>query len=212
MKAFRTFTTLILLGSLPVLAGCASAKLEPASAAQKVPNKPNAAAVDVKDGVRLQVEANSWMADDRVKNEVTAMKVTVINRSNSPVSVEYGSFNLVSESGKKFLPVKPEDIPIRGAARGIGLPADTIVTRSSDSAVNAPDREMSEKDQIRIRLQDQALKSGEVPAGERVVGYVYFDRVTATDRTITFQGTVQDAKSGSPSDVAQLKFQPRQYQ
>lgn len=212
MNAFRTFSLFILLGSLPMVGGCASAKLEPASASQRVPNKPNAAATDVKEGVRLQVEANAWMADDRVKNEVTAMKVTLINRSESPVSVEYGSFSLVSDSGKKYLPVKPEDIPIRGATRSIGLPADTIITRSSDSAVNAPDREISEKDQIRIRLEDQALKSAEVPAGERVVGFIYFERVSASDDTVTFQGTVQDPKSGTPSDVAQLKFQPRQYQ
>jgi hypothetical protein len=212
MKAFRTLSLLVLLSSLPVLSGCASAKLEPASPSQRVPNKPNAAAADAKKDVRLQVEANAWMADDRVKDEVTAMKVTVINRSSSAVSVDYHSFRLVNESGKEYLPVKPDDIPVRGATRSIGLPADTIITRSSDSAVNAPDRELSEKDKIRIRLSDQALKSGEVPPGERAVGYVYFERVTVKDETITFQGTVQDPKASTPSSVVQLKFKPRQYQ
>lgn len=202
----------LLLPNAFLLGGCASAKLEPASADQKVANKPNAAATEVKKNVRLQVEANSWMADDRVKNEVTAMKVTLINRSNSAVNIDYNAFTLVSTDGDVYRPVKPDDIPIRGAARSIGLPADTIITRSSDSSVNAPDREISEKDQIRIRITDQALKSGSVPAGERTVGYIYFERVPASAKGVTFKGTVQDTETGASAQQAELKFQPRHYQ
>src|SRR5690606_22527204 len=141
-----------------------------------------------------------------------AMKVTVINRGADPVNVDYNAFRLTSDSGKMFSPVAPDDIPIRGANRSIGLPADTIVTRTSDSAINAPNRTTSEKDQIRQRLRDQALRSGEVPAGERTVGYVFFERVPANVKAITFRGTLQDAKSGNPTKPAELKFQPREYQ
>lgn len=191
--------------------GCAPARLEPASPEQKVANKPNAAAMEVAAGVKLQVEAGSWMADERVKYEVTAMKVTLINRGTEPVNIEYGAFSLQSDVGKSFRPVSPDDIPIRGGARSIGLPADTIVTRTSDSAVNAPNRGESEKEQIRERLRNQALKSGSVPAGERTVGYIFFERVPASVETITFRGTLQDAKTGNATKVAELKFRPRPY-
>jgi len=192
--------------------GCASARLEPAEADQKVANKPKAAATDIAEGVQLQVEADSWMADERVKYQVTAMKVTLINRGTEAVSVDYNAFSLVSDAGKSFRPVAPDDIPIRGAARSIGLPADTIVTRTSDSAVNAPNRTDSEKQEIRERLREQALKSGEVPAGERAVGYVFFERVPAAVQSITFQGVVQNPKTGTPAGKAGLKFRPRPYQ
>jgi hypothetical protein len=200
-----------LCGALTALS-CASARLEPAHADQKVANKPKAAAADVADGVKLQVEADSWMADERVKYQVTAMKVTLINLGTEPVSVDYNAFSLVSEAGKSFRPVAPDDIPIRGAARSIGLPADTIVTRTSDSAVNAPNRTDSEKQEIRERLREQSLKSGEVAAGERAVGYVFFERVPASVQSITFQGVVHDSKTGSALGKAELKFRPRQYQ
>lgn len=205
------FTSLSLasltLGSL----ACAPARLEPASPEQKVANKPNAAATELSNGVRLQVEAGSWMADERVKYEVTAMKVTVINRGTEAIQVEYGAFSLTSNAGKNFRPVDPGEIPIRGANRSIGLPADTIVTRTSDSAVNAPNRDETEKDEIRRRLHEQALKSGSIAAGERAVGYVFFERVPASVESITFHGSVQDAKTGSKSNTAQLEFRPRQY-
>lgn len=190
---------------------CAPARLEPASPDQKVANKPNAAAMEIAKGVKLQVEAGAWMADERVKYQVTAMKVTLINRGMEPINVDYNAFLLLSDSGKSFRPVAPDDIPVRGASRSIGLPADTIVTRTSDSAVNAPNRTESEKDQIRQRLRDQALKSGPVAAGERAVGYVFFERVPSTVTSITFRGSVQDAKSGNPTKPAELEFRPRQY-
>jgi hypothetical protein len=151
------------------------------------------------------------MADERVKYEVTAMKVTLINRGTEPVNIDYNAFSLQSEVGKRFRPLSPDDIPIRGGVRSIGLPADTIVTRTSDSAVNAPNRGESEKEQIRERLRNQALKSGSVPAGERTVGYIFFERVPATVQTITFQGSLQDAKTGDATKVAELKFRPQQY-
>lgn len=190
---------------------CAPARLEPASPEQKVANKPNAAATEVAAGVRLQVEAGSWMADERVKHEVTAMKVTLINRGTEPVNIDYNAFTLQSDVGKSFRPVNPDDIPIRGGTRSIGLPADTIVTRTSDSAVNAPNRGESEKEEIRQRLRDQALKSGPVLAGERTVGYIFFERVPASVEAITFRGALQDAKTGDSTPVAELKFRPRQF-
>jgi hypothetical protein len=194
-----------------LMLACAPARLEPASPDQKVANKPNAAATEITSGVRLQVEAGAWMADERVKYQVTAMKVTLINRGSEPVNVDYNAFLLLSDGGKSFRPVSPDDIPIRGAARSIGLPADTIVTRTSDSAVNAPNRTSSEKDQIRERLKNQALKSGSVAAGERAVGYVFFERVPSNVQSITFRGSVQDAKTGDASRPAELEFRPRQY-
>jgi len=191
---------------------CASARLEPASADQKVPNKPNAARMEIANGVRLQVEANAWMADERVKNEVTTMKVTLINRGSDGVKLDYNGFTLESDSGEVYKPVDPKSITIRGSARSIGLPADTIITRSSDSAVNTPDRETSEKDALRKRLEDQALTTGEVPSGERTVGYIYFERVPASVKLVTFRGNAKLSKSGKSTEDARLEFRPRQFQ
>ncbi len=186
------------------LTACGSARLEPASPDQKVAGRPNAAAADLESGVRVQVEAGAWMADDRVKDEVTAMKVTVINLGKQAANVDYFSFRLTSDEGKQFRALAPKEVPIRGATRSIGLPADTIVTRSSDSAVNAPNREISEKEQIRKRLEEQALRSGPLPIGERSVGYIFFERVPAAVKEVTFEGALKD-------DSVQLKFKPRQY-
>ena len=197
--------------SSTALGACAAARLEPADPQQKVANKPHAAITELGKGLSLQVEAGSWMADERVKDHVTAMKVTVINRSAKAVQLSYGAFTLESNDGKIYRALAPKDVPIRGATRSIGLPADAIVTRSSDSTVNAPDRELSEKDSIRNRLEEQAIKSGDIPAGERVVGYVFFERVPATVTTITFHGTVQDAKTGAKSKDGVLIFRPREF-
>ncbi len=190
--------------------GCATARLEPSDPGQKVANKPKAAAVELGSGLKMQVEADTWVADDRVKNEVTAMKVTIVNRGQEAVSVNYNAFRLVSDTGSTYMPVAPEDISIRGATRSIGLPADTIITRSSDSTVNAPDREENDKTAIRKRLKSQALRSGELPAGERSVGYVFFERVPTTVQEISFRGTVQDVKTGKSFQEAQLSFRPRE--
>jgi len=191
------------------LLGCQSARLEPADDAQKVPNKPKAAAVATEAGVLIQAEADSWVTDDRVRDEVTAMKVTLVNKGGGAVSVDYNAFSLVAEDGTVFKPVAPENIEIRGATRSIGLPADTIITRTSDSSVNAPNRTESEKTQIRDRLVEQALDSGELGVGQRSIGFVYFERVPASKTRIIFKGQVLKVASGEVAASAELPFQVR---
>ncbi|HSC89420.1 MAG TPA: hypothetical protein VLC09_19190 [Polyangiaceae bacterium] len=189
--------------------GCASARLEPADATQKVPNKPKAASITTDIGVMFQAEADSWVADERVRDEVTAMKITLANHGEKPVNVDYNAFELVADDGSSFRPVPPESIEIRGATRSIGLPADTIITRSSDSSVNAPNRTESEKQQIRQRLVEQALDTAPLAPGQRVVGFVYFQRVPASKTQITLKGRVLAPESGEPAASAELSFQAR---
>lgn len=190
-------------------AGCMPARLEPADASQKVPGKPKAAATATETGVLIQAEADSWNADEKIRDEVTAMKVTLVNKGKETVSVDYKAFELRSDDGQVFRPVSPDDIQIRGATRSIGLPADTIITRSSDSAINAPNRTESEKMQIRQRLREQALDSGPLVSGQRSVGFVYFERVPATKDRITFHGRILEANSGKVAATAELPFQVR---
>lgn len=191
------------------LAGCASARLEPADSSQKVPNKPKAAAVATKTGIVVQAEADTWVGDERVRDEVTAMKVTLVNKGSQVVTVDYNAFELVAADGHVYRPVAPETIEIRGGTRSIGLPADTIITRTSDSSVNAPGRTESEKQQIRQRLIDQALDSGPLQAGQRTIGYVFFERVPASQDRITFKGKVMEGETGNVADEVAMPFQVR---
>lgn len=181
--------------ALLFLAGCASARLEPAPGAARVPNKPRAAAVE-QQGVQLIAEAEAWHAPDNVRDEVTTLKVTVVNRGSSTLAVDYDRFSLVSEDGDVFLPVDPKDITIRGGSRSIGLPADAIVTRADSSTGLGPNslyRSASEKEEIRQQLVDQSLDSGELAPGERTTGYVYFQRVPGTKQQITLRSVLRDA-------------------
>jgi hypothetical protein len=189
--------------------GCATARLEPADDTQKVANKPKAASVTTTDGMLFQAEADSWVADERVRDEVTAMKVTLANHGEAAVNVDYNAFQLVADDGSLYRPVAPENIEIRGASRSIGLPADTIITRTSDSSVNAPNRTESEKSQIRQRLIEQALGSGPLEPGQRVVGFVYFERVPANKTHIVLKSKVLKPESGEPASSAELAFQVR---
>ena len=188
--------------------GCASAHLEPADSSQKVPNKPKAASV-TEGSVLFQAEADSWVADERVRDEVTAMKLTLANHGETPVNVDYNAFELVADDGTLYRPVPPESIEIRGASRSIGLPADTIITRSSDSSVNAPNRTESEKTQIRQRLVEQALDTGVLAPGQRSVGFVYFQRVPASEAHLVLKGRLLKPESGEPAASAELSFQAR---
>lgn len=211
LGALRAPVVALLFGSLALAAGCASAKLAPADANQKVPNRPKAAQTESA-GIRLQAEADVWVADERVKDEVTAMKVTVTNRSPEAVRLDYFAFSLVAKDGEVFEAVAPEAIKIRGANRSIGLSPDTIITRSSDSSVNAPQRTESEKDQIRTRLIEQALLSGEVASGDRRIGFVYFRRVPSTKSEVALEGRVLDATGDKALLEAKLPFVARAYQ
>ena len=193
------------------LSGCQTARLEPADSAQKVPNRPKAAAQDTEVGIRIQAEADVWVADERVRDEVTAMKVTLTNHGKGPVTVEYNAFSLVGDDGTVFEAVAPSDINIRGATRSIGLAPDSIITRSSDSSVNAPQRTESEKEQIRKRIEEQALEEGELPSGDRRIGYVYFRRVPANQTNVTFHGRVLDPKTGKEVASAELPFRAREH-
>lgn len=194
------------------LAACTGARLQPADEAQKVPNKPNAAAAETKLGVVFQAEASAFSADERVRDEVTALKITVVNKGEALVNVEYAAFELVADDGSKYLPVDPKTINIRGATRTIGLPADTIITRTSDSAVNAPNRSETEKQQVRGQLAEQALASGPLSPGDRTVGYVYFERVPSNKTKITLVAKVLRPESGEVATTAEIPFQVRREQ
>lgn len=194
------------------LVACTGARLHPANEAQKVPNKPNAAATNTDIGVVFQAEASAFAADERVRDEVTALKLTIINKGQGPVNVDYAAFELVAEDGAKYLPLDPKTINIRGATRTIGLPADTIITRTSDSAVNAPNRSETEKQQIRSQLADQALASGPLAPGDRTIGYVYFERVPSNKTKITLVAKVLRPESGDVATSAEIPFQVRREQ
>ena len=193
-----------------LLSACATARLTPADEAQRVPNKPRAAAAETKAGVLVQAEADAWNADDRVRDEVTTMKVTVINRGKTPVDVDYNAFLLRSADGSEYRPVAGKDITIRGAARSIGLPADTIITRSSDTAINAPGREQSEKEQLHARLEEESLRSGAIAPGERAIGYIYFERVPNTKKSVTFLGRILTTQSGETAASVEIPFRVKE--
>lgn len=192
-----------------LVSGCASARLEPAPGAGRVPHKPRAGAVE-RQGVQLIAEADAWNAPDNVRDEVTTLKVTVVNRGNHPVAIDYSRFSLVSDDGDVFLPVAPGDITIRGGSRSIGLPADAIVTRADSSTglgPNSPYRSAAEKDEIRQQLIEQSLDSGELAPGERTTGYVHFQRVPASKQQITLRSVLE---TGSGRTVTtDIPFQVR---
>ena len=210
-KPMRSTLQLVALSALALIfSACATARLTPADEAQRVPNKPKAAAAETKAGVLIQAEADAWNADDRVRDEVTTMKVTIINRGKEPVDVDYNAFLLRSSDGSEFKPVSGKDITIRGAARSIGLPADTIITRSSDSAINAPGREQSEKEQLHARLEEESLRSGVILPGDRAIGYIYFERVPNTKKSILFLGRVLETESGNFAATVEIPFRVKE--
>jgi hypothetical protein len=192
-----------------LVSACASARLEPAPGAARVPHKPRAGAVE-REGVQLIAEADAWNAPDNVRDEVTTLKVTVVNRGAQAVAVDYTRFSLVSPDGDVFLPVAPADITIRGGSRSIGLPADAIVTRADSSTGLGPNslyRSAAEKEEIRQQLIEQSLDSGELAPGERMTGYVYFQRVPASKEQITLRSVLRT--SAGKTVTTDIPFQVR---
>lgn len=189
--------------------GCASARLEPAEGAQRVPAKPRAATVKVQ-GIQVIAEAESWHPPEKMRDEVTALKVTIVNHGKEALRIKYDAFSLVADDGEAFHTVKPEDITIHGASRSIGLPADAIVSRSGDgSTLSSPHRSQQEKDEIRKTLVDQSLASGDLKPGERTSGFVYFQLVPGNKDQISLKGALESAETGKVIAQADIPFQVR---
>jgi hypothetical protein len=193
-----------------IATGCASARLEPADGAERVPAKPRAATMRSQ-GVQVIAETESWSAPSNVRDEVTALKVTIVNHGTEPLRVKYDGFSLVSDDGEAFKTVRPEDITIRGGSRSIGLPADAVITRSSDgsSGLNSPYRSEQEKAEIRQTLIDQSLANGELKPGERTTGFVYFQLVPGSKDLINLKGDLESSQTGKVVAQANIPFQVR---
>ena len=189
--------------------GCAAARLEPAESAQRVPAKPRAATVKVQ-GIQVIAEAGSWSAPENVRDEVTALKITIVNHGSEPLRVKYDGFSLVADDGEAFTTVRPEEIEIRSGSRSIGLPADAMVSRSGDgSTMNSPYRSQQEKEEIRKTIVEQSLANGELKPGERTTGYVYFQLVPGSKDLINLRSALESATSGKVLAQAEIPFQVR---
>ena len=92
--------------SATLLVGCSSAVLSPAPAARVVPGEPGTA-YDSVAKVRILVHADAWQGDPSVLGHVQALRVTIDNRSDVAIRVQYGDFALVSTTGRRSPALPP---------------------------------------------------------------------------------------------------------
>ena len=97
--------TLAALAVTGFLAACAETPvLAPAPGAV---NAEGLTATATAEGLTIEATADAWPGLPSIENEVTPMKITLLNDSDRELRVRYSSFALVNESGKRFAALPP---------------------------------------------------------------------------------------------------------
>jgi hypothetical protein len=204
-----------------ILAGCAS-HLVPAPDAIRAGGRD--AAIAEEQGVRIVARTNAWRGyPPNLDFELTPVLVTIDNQGARPVRVRHESFALTG-TDRTFAALAPFEIDGAVAVQvpaGPGwapwhspaylgypyaFPSDSFYWRRYAWDPFYWDRYWT--DWVRLPTGDmvqKALPEGTVEAGDRVAGFVYFERVRDVE-AVTFQTNLVDARTGEQFGVVTIPF------
>ena len=204
------------------LAACASRQLVPAPGAQLMPGRNDTAAAQ-SDGVRTTVQSQAWSGSPTtLPQQITPLKVTVVNEGTRPVRINYDDFTLTGSSGFTYSALPPYEItgsarePVsvpRFAYSGFyvapfyrryypGVPVWASPWRYNryyysrvwaEWPVQLPTRDM----------RDKAIPAGVLQPGGRVSGFLYFPKLPRETTSVTFKQSVID--SGTQEALAEVE-------
>lgn len=198
--------------------GCASAVLIPAPDARVTPGDPETV-YDAVGGVRVSVRADAWQGDPSVLGHVQAIRITIDNRSEFPVRVQYGDFALVRSDGRRYPALPPFRVEgelmspmLAPGFPSIATPAFSyrrfyIASYFSPLYPGIPVYRRSYlfydpayyafwyadfQRAVRpsIEVLAMALPEGVIEPDGRVTGFLYFRRVDTKDTALTFRGRI----------------------
>jgi hypothetical protein len=200
-------------------ASCGHSRLVPAADAQIVPDATDAAYA-VADGVRVVVSLGDQEGLAReVPGDVAPIKVRVVNHGARPVSILYDHLNLRGRRGHRYRAIPAVPLEHAKLARALApihpcfassnfqvagryhdlypqldpwpaplLRDESVYERAYLSwSDHPPDREV-----VRMALPEGVLG----PQGE-ITGYVYFERPTSSESSLTFDATLVSASNVS---------------
>jgi hypothetical protein len=238
MKNIKNVTHVIIIAWLSLLLmltiSCREyVRLTPASEAQEV-DEINHAATSTIAGVTILVQARSWEGTTAIKSEVTPLRVTIENNSQSPIRVRYSDIALVTAAGDHFAALPPYAIegtieePVRVEPH-VGHPAPRF---EHDGFMVAPyyshlyggiapfdgaffydpfyyDRYFTYWQEIElptIEMLQQALPDGVINPGGKVSGFIYFEPVTSGIPRVNFVMDLADAREGDILGTINIPF------
>jgi hypothetical protein len=199
---------------------CGHGRLIPAENARLVDGAPDVA-VDVKDGVRVVASLDDWRGvAGALPDELTPIKVRVVNHSQRPITILGERFSLTGRKGHRYRAVPA--IPLEHAALVAGMGPlrpffatsnfsiaaryrdvypqleawPTPLPRSDPRAERADGRwngHPPNRELCRMALPEGVLG----PEGE-ITGYLYFENPTGSERTLTLDADLPSAQDAGP--------------
>jgi hypothetical protein len=207
-------------------AGCGHERLEPASGA-RLASDTSDAVVAVDAGVRVVASLNDWRgAPTALPDEVTPIKIRVVNRGNRPVSILYENFALEGRGGRRYRVIPA--IPLAHATLLAGMgPIEPLYATSNfevaaryhdiypsldpwPAPLSREDRTSKETD---VRWKGQApgrevcrmeLPEGVLAPEGEITGYLYFEDPTRRESLLTLDADLVSANGRDT--VASIKI------
>ena len=195
-------------------AACASARLVPAPGAQTVASSQGAGGEGSAAGVTVRAWPEAWSAFPRsLPAVVTPFLITLDNGARVPIRVRHEGFALVAPDGRRLVARNPFEVrgyaterlpyPYLYAGPPLALryrygwgPFDDPFWGGpwyGDPWIHVP---LPTPDMVGLALAETA-----VPPGDRLTGFLYFDRVSRGDRELALTAELEGANGEKLGEV-----------
>jgi hypothetical protein len=216
-------------------AGCGHPRLVPADAAHLIPGAPEAA-VAVAGGVSLVASLSdaATLAND-LPDDVTPIKIRVVNHGSLPVSILYERFTLRGRDGRRYRVVPAIPLEHASLLAGMGPIRPLFATSNFEVASRYHDiypqldawptplartqaADASMDDDARARWSGRApsreLCRMELPEGVlgpegELTGYLYFENPTHAERALTLDAELVSGRDGGAVASLEIPLQVR---
>jgi hypothetical protein len=214
----------VLLGAVTAAGACGHGHLVPAPKANLVAE---AAAVDTEGGVRFVATFDDWRGlADRLPDDVTPIKIRIVNRSSEPISILYERFALRGHRGRLYraVPAIPlAHAPLVAAMGAIkpmfAVSSFEVAARYHDAYPELPawPHRLGRDDSYYERAYKRwnghppgrelcrlAMPEGVLDPGGEITGYVYFENPTSSESSLALTARLTSGRDGRP--VASLEI------
>jgi hypothetical protein len=228
--------TALFLFTVGLLAGCAhDVGLRPAPSANvaAVPGE-EMGAVDTLAGVQVTAIPDSWPGAVEISEEVTPVKVRIVNRSDNPVLLRYSDIKLASNNGPVYAVIPPFAIdasvseprlapgyaPVTapytaGAGFGVapiysplypGWPAMGGTFAYDPLYYQAYGDYWREIELPTPAMLQRALPEGRLESGGSAEGFLYFEKVSPDVERVEFRMDLHNAEGGREIGTLEIPF------
>jgi hypothetical protein len=224
------FVGLVLL----VFAGCAGqSQLMPQPGDKEVPGDPESA-VSTVDNVHVVLHTEAWKGRPEVASAVTPIRITIENNGNQPVRLRYTDFKLIGSKGEVYADLPPYGITGSIEQPRLVQAYPVIVTPDFEwqdfdvapyYAEIYPDMPVWDGpfyydpwyyntyytywQEIQLptqRMLNEALPDGVINPGGRVTGFLYFQEVTTKQKSVRFEYSLVNARTGNIFGTITIPF------